>query len=85
MNPEVQAKGAKALAKWRKERAKAYAKGGVTLERWTKKEADKKAMKNYTPTIAIKKHCLNCSNDQISEITNCTVTSCAIYPVRPFK
>jgi len=81
----MRAKGTKALAQWRKRKATAEKKGGKYLEKWKEGERLKKEAKSITPLRAIKNHCINCSNNQLSEITDCTVTTCGLYPVRPFQ
>ena len=35
-----------------------------------------------SPTKAIRKKCLECSNFQTSEIEHCPMTDCALYPFR---
>lgn len=38
--------------------------------------------KKMSPLKAIKTKCLECSNNQIGEVRNCTITDCALYPFR---
>jgi hypothetical protein len=38
-----------------------------------------------SPRQAIKARCLQCSNYQRDEITNCTVVGCALWTYRPFQ
>lgn len=38
--------------------------------------------KRLTPIRAIRAKCLDCSCHQYSEIRDCTVTRCALYPYR---
>jgi hypothetical protein len=38
-----------------------------------------------SPRQAIKARCLQCSNYQRDEITNCTVVGCALYAYRPYQ
>lgn len=40
---------------------------------------------NTSPLAAIKEHCLDCCCGIRSEVGNCTVTSCALYPFRQGK
>ena len=35
-----------------------------------------------TPVKAIRAKCLDCCCNQYSEVTNCTVVKCALYPYR---
>lgn len=39
-------------------------------------------MNTQNPVKAIRLKCLECSNNNIAEVTNCPVTSCALYPFR---
>lgn len=38
--------------------------------------------KILTPIKAIRKKCLDCSNNQFSEVRECSVMSCPLYPYR---
>jgi hypothetical protein len=38
-----------------------------------------------SPRQAIKARCLQCSNYQRDEITNCTVVGCALHAYRPYQ
>lgn len=38
--------------------------------------------KNLTPLSAVRKKCLECSNFSSSEIKECPITDCALYPFR---
>jgi len=46
-------------------------------------------LKNYfgviTRSQAIKLKCLDCTNYQREEITNCTIKKCALFKFRPYK
>lgn len=42
-------------------------------------------MKILTPIKAIRKKCLECSNNQYSEIRYCPIKECALYPYRMGK
>jgi len=39
-------------------------------------------IKRLTPMKAIRKKCLDCSNEQPSEVRHCLVTDCALYQYR---
>lgn len=39
-------------------------------------------IKKLTPMKAIRTKCLDCSNEQPSEVRRCLVTDCALYPYR---
>ncbi|GIU70440.1 MAG: hypothetical protein KatS3mg002_1676 [Candidatus Woesearchaeota archaeon] len=39
-------------------------------------------MKKLTPIKAIRKHCLECSSGIPSEVKNCIITDCPLYPFR---
>lgn len=41
--------------------------------------------KIYTPIKAIRKKCLDCSAKQLTEIKNCTLKDCPLYPYRMGK
>ena len=38
--------------------------------------------KRLTPIKAIRQHCLSCSAGYASEVRNCAITDCALYPYR---
>lgn len=85
LSPEIQAKGAAALALWRKEKAKAEKKGGKYLEQWLADQALKKAQKRTTPLQAIKNFCNECVGGIRQDITNCTAPQCNLYIYRPYQ
>jgi hypothetical protein len=85
ISAEVQAKGAAALADWRKRKAAAVKKGGKFLAKWEADEALKKALKKTTPMQAIKQFCLNCVGDVRKDIRECTATKCPLYIYRPYQ
>jgi len=85
LTPEMQAKGALALAKWRKERSIAIKKGGKTLEKWLLKEAEKKANRKVTPLMAIKAFCVDCVGGSIQEVAKCSNQKCNLYTNRPYQ
>lgn len=39
-------------------------------------------MKNKTPIKSIREHCIECSSGSKSEVLNCIVTDCVLYPYR---
>lgn len=39
-------------------------------------------MLNTTPIKAIRKKCLECSGNQPSEVRNCLINNCPLYPFR---
>lgn len=41
-----------------------------------------KEQKTLTPIKAIRKNCLECSNFQPSEVKECIITDCPLYPYR---
>ena len=41
--------------------------------------------KILTPIKAIRKKCLDCSNNQYSEVRYCPITRCPLYPFRMGK
>ncbi len=82
--PDVLAKGAAALAVWRKERAAAKKKGEKAFKEWQEKEALKRAQKKTTPMMAIKAFCINCV-DTRKDITNCTSYQCPLHIYRPYQ
>jgi hypothetical protein len=84
MNPEVQAKGAAALAEWRKEKAYAEKKGGKFLEAWIEEQALKKAQKKTSPMQAIKNFCNACVETR-EDVKLCTAKQCPIYIYRPYQ
>lgn len=43
------------------------------------------SFKLLTPIKAIRAKCLDCSNNQYSEVRNCGVGSCPLYPYRMGK
>ena len=43
---------------------------------------EKEEMKRLTPLKAIRVKCLDCSGFQPSEIRNCGITDCPLYPYR---
>jgi len=85
ISPEVQAKGAAALALWRKKKAAAQKKGGKFLEKWLAEEALKKAQRKTTPIQAIKAFCNNCVGDIRADIRDCTAVRCPLYIYRPYQ
>jgi hypothetical protein len=85
ISPEVQAKGAAALALWRKGKAAAAKKGGKALAKWIAEEELKKAQKRTSPMMAIKAFCNNCVGDIRADITNCTSLKCPLYIYRPYQ
>lgn len=85
LSPEIQAKGAAALAEWRKRRAAAQKKGGKFLEKWLAEEALKKAKRKTTPMMAIKAFCNNCVGDIRKDIRECTSLKCPLYIYRPYQ
>jgi hypothetical protein len=85
ISPEIQAKGAAALAEWRKKKAAAAKKGGKFLEKWMAEEALKKAQRKTTPMMAIKAFCNNCVGDIRADIQNCTAVKCPLYIYRPYQ
>jgi membrane protease subunit (stomatin/prohibitin family) len=85
ISPEVQAKGAAALAEWRTAKAYATKKGGKFLEVWLEDQALKKAQKNTSPVQAIKNFCNECVGGMKADITNCTAKKCPIYIYRPYQ
>jgi hypothetical protein len=38
--------------------------------------------KHLTPLKAIRKNCLECSNDSSKEVKDCTITDCPLYSFR---
>lgn len=85
LTPEIQAKGAAALAQWRKERDTAKKKGGKAYENWLAEQELKKALKKTTPMQAIKAFCMSCVGDIREDVRNCTSTKCPLYIYRPFQ
>lgn len=85
ISPEVQSKGAAALALWRKERAKAQKKGGKYLEQWLADQELKKAQKRTSPLQAIKAFCNECVGGKREDITDCTAPNCNLYIYRPYQ
>ena len=85
ISPEVQAKGAAALAKWRKEKAKAQKKGGKYYEEWLAAEELKKAQKRTSPLQAIKNFCNECVGGIRNDITNCSSLKCPLHIYRPYQ
>jgi len=85
ISPEVQAKGAAALALWRKEKAKAVKKGGKYLIAWEQEQELKRAQKRTSPMMAIKAFCNECVGGIKADITNCTAYKCPIYIYRPYR
>ncbi len=85
LTPEIQAKGAAALAKWRKERDAAKKKGGKAYENWLAEQELKKALKKTTPMQAIKAFCMSCVGDVREDVRNCTAKKCPLYIYRPFQ
>lgn len=85
ISPEIQKKGATALAKWRAEKAAAHKKGGKALEKWLAEQAQKKAEKNLTPMQAIKNFCNDCVGGIKMDIRNCTAPKCSLYIYRPYQ
>lgn len=47
-----------------------------------KREGRAKRLGIPKPLKAIRLKCLDCSNDQPSEVANCVVQNCALYPYR---
>lgn len=43
---------------------------------------DNKLKKRLTPLRAIRANCLSCSSGQTSEVRNCLIPECALYPYR---
>jgi hypothetical protein len=84
ISPEVQAKGAAALAEWRKERAYAIKKGGKFLAAWNEEQALKRSQRNTTPMQAIRNFCVACVETR-EDIKNCTARQCPIYMYRPYQ
>lgn len=41
--------------------------------------------KILTPMKSIRKKCLDCSGNQYSEVANCPIKECALYPYRHGK
>jgi len=39
-------------------------------------------MKEITPMKAIRQKCLDCSCEQLSEVKECSIKNCALYPFR---
>jgi hypothetical protein len=39
-------------------------------------------MQRLTPIKAIRKKCLDCSCNQVSEVRECPITKCSLYPYR---
>jgi len=85
LDPSIIAKGQKALAKWRKEKAAAEKKGGKALEKWNAEQAAKKAQRKVTPIMAIKAFCLSCVGDVRADITSCSAKQCPLYGLRPYQ
>ena len=42
-------------------------------------------MVKLTPIKAIRKKCLDCSNDQYSEVKHCPIVDCTLWPYRMGK
>jgi len=38
-----------------------------------------------TPANRIKLKCIDCANWQPAEVTECIITSCSIWPIRPYR
>lgn len=85
ISPEIQAKGAAALAAWRAKRAAAQKKGGKFLERWLEEERIKKEQKRVTPMMAIKNFCMGCVGGIRKDIRECTAPQCPLYIYRPYQ
>jgi len=85
LSPEIQAKGAAALAEWRAKKAAAKAKGGKALAKWEAEEALKKALKKTTPMQAIKNFCLSCVGDIRKDVTECSAKQCPLFIYRPYQ
>lgn len=85
ISPEVQAKGAAALALWRKEKAKAVKKGGKYLAEWEAEQELKRAQKRTSPMMAIKAFCNECVGGIKADITNCSAPNCNLYIYRPYQ
>jgi len=50
------------------------------------KIATERVLKGQLPkSAAIRIKCMQCTNYQREEVTNCTVVTCALFPVRPYQ
>mgnify|MGYP001228255536 CR=1 FL=1 len=85
ISAEIQAKGAAALAEWRKRKAIAVKKGGKALARWEEEERIKREQKKVTPMMAIKNFCNQCVGGIRADIKNCTAPKCSLYIYRPYQ
>ena len=69
-------KGAEALRAWREA-------GGERSER--KSPIEKHLAKPTSLRLAVNAKCWDCSNEQMAEIRHCTVMTCPLWHVRPYK
>jgi hypothetical protein len=82
LDAEARAKGIKALAKWRKEKAAAKAKGPEFFAKW---QASRKKTGPASPLQAIKQFCLYCVGDSVEDVRKCNASKCPLYNLRPYK
>ena len=85
ISAEIQAKGAAALAEWRKRKAAAVKKGGKFFKQWEEEERIKREQKKVTPMMAIKNFCNGCVGGIRVDIKNCTTTHCPLFIYRPYR
>ena len=85
ISAEIQAKGAVALAQWRRRKAIAVRKGGKFLAKWEEEERIKREQKKVTPMMAIKSFCNGCVGGIRADIKNCTATHCPLFIYRPYQ
>jgi hypothetical protein len=59
------------------------AEAGSTMPAWAMAHAEKARQGKQMSLVALK--CGDCSGWQKAEIAGCTVTSCPLYPLRPYR
>jgi len=85
LDPSTIAKGAAALALYRKEKAAAKEQGSEAYQKWQAEATLKKAQKKTSPMEAIANFCMHCVGSRREDITNCTATKCPLYIYRPYQ
>jgi hypothetical protein len=60
-----------------------FAEAAGAVPAWAQAHAEKARNGKVLSLVALK--CADCSNWQKTEIAGCTVTSCPLYPLRPYR